>query len=311
MVGIGDDAAVLQRPTSGDLLFCSDAMVEGIHFELSTIPIFDLGYKALASCLSDIAAMNGRALSAVITLALPQTVSPREFLMEFYRGVGALAKKYAVDIVGGDLSSSRSGIFIDVALLGSVENRKTRAGALEGDLVAISGHPGLSAAGFAALQKNLAGWSEAKRAHLRPEPRFDLLPALDRHPGLVTSMIDVSDGLARELYHLSRASRIGFEIDARLLPVHAEAVGLAALLGKSTLDWAFSGGEDYELLVTVAPEHLLDLPLDFTVIGKAQKPGKGIQVIHPSGSIQNLEESGYDHFAEDTSLGSRLKSRPT
>jgi len=154
-------------------------MVEGVHFDLAFASAFDLGHKALASCLSDIAAMNGMPLYAVISLALPPSLG-EEFLREFYQGATQLARVFGVDIVGGDLSSSKNGIFVDVACIGETSEPLTRRGARPGDILAVSGFPGSAAAGLYAFQ-NLAIESRPSdlcRSHLRPMPRFDLLPAL-------------------------------------------------------------------------------------------------------------------------------------
>ncbi len=296
-LGIGDDAAILKTP-SGKMLFCSDAMVEGIHFDLAYTSAKDLGHKALASCLSDIAAMNGTPLYAVLSLALPAHHGD-EFLKEFYTGAIELARPLQVDIVGGDLSSSKNGIFIDVACVGECSHPITRRGARPGDLLAVSGFPGSAAAGLYVLQnlsKELRP-DDLCRAHLRPVPRFDLLPALASGIGTstCTSLIDVSDGLSSELHHLAKQSNVGFRIDAQKIPLAPQARALAATIPLDPLSWALNGGEDYELLATFdATKGLPDSR--WTVIGSAVSAELGVTLCRADGSSRLIEARGYRHF---------------
>ncbi|MES2965471.1 MAG: thiamine-phosphate kinase, partial [Bdellovibrionota bacterium] len=265
-VGIGDDAAVLKSPRGRSLL-CSDLMVEGVHFDLSFATAEDVGFKALAAALSDIAAMNGRPLAAVVSLALPKSRAS-DFIDGFYRGAREIAALTACDVVGGDLSSSPDRIFVDVACFGETLQPILRSGAAPGDLVAVSGHPGSSAAGLHALKSNVHVDDPLRSAHLRPKPRFDLLSAPD-FAVTCSSLIDVSDGLSSELAHLAKASRVGFEIEAAKIPLHAATIRLAG--ETRALAWALHGGEDYELLATFAPG--AKIPPGFTVIGRVTSDG--------------------------------------
>lgn len=303
-VGIGDDAALVEPPRHA-LALCSDALVEGVHFDLSFVSARDLGHKALTACLSDIAAMNARPLYALLSIALPKE-TPEEFLEEFYQGAGLLTKSLGVDIVGGDLTSSPNGIFIDVVCVGECEKKILRSGAKPGDLVAVSGTPGASAAGLAALlgQKkgalqNASLFPELISAHLRPRPRFDLLSALNSTPHLCTAMIDISDGISSELHHIARASGVGFEVWAANIPLHPQAVQLAEQTGESALDWALSGGEDYELLVTLDSDLLNKMNGSiegFTIIGRALPKDQGLQIVNSDGLRHPLPASGFNHF---------------
>ena len=297
LVGIGDDAAVVTPPV-GKMLFCSDAMVEGVHFDFHYTSARELGHKAVASVLSDIAAMNGRAKYAVVSLALPANLD-EDFVDEFYAGAGALARHCGVDIVGGDLSSSPQTVFVDVAVIGETETPALRSGAKPNDYIVVSGSPGRSAAGLLAL-KNREKTSVSKsllQAHLQPQPRFDLLKTLP--PKLVTSMIDISDGISSEILHIAARSQVGFEIDAKFFPIDAEVLKEVGSL-EQAVQLALSGGEDYELLATFDAQMFQDLGLSlsgFTVIGKITPSGEGQILIDLDGSRSTLSATGYNHFA--------------
>lgn len=297
LTGIGDDAAILEA-TERPLLFCSDVMAEGVHFDLKYTSPYDLGYKALASCLSDIAAMNGTPLYALLSLALPKNLA-NDFLEQFYRGVKAIANWSQVDIVGGDLTSSRGGIFIDVSCVGEAAHPKRRSGARVGDWIAVSGHLGASAAGLFALQQSQPGYEMLKKCHLNPLPRFDRLPALNTPIGLCTALIDISDGLSSELHHIAQSSGVGFEIEASRLPYHPEAITLAHSLDQELLPWALSGGEDYELLATLNSQIIRSpdqAPAGFTIIGRITSADHGHILIGTNGNRSSLTASGFNHF---------------
>lgn len=296
-IGIGDDAASLKLPTKKHLLFCSDAMVEGVHFDLRLASPEDIGHKALASALSDIAAMNGSALYATISLALPSDTAP-SFIDGFYRSIAALARLQKVDIVGGDLTRSPGPIFIDIACIGETSHPISRSNAKPGDWLAVSGFPGTSAAGLHALKTRSRDQIAPTliNAHLRPQPRFDLLSSLNREPDLCTSLIDISDGLSSEIHRLAKSSGVGFLLDTRKLPFRPEVLSLAAQDGIDPLQWSLGGGEDYELLATLNPASS-PLPPVFTVIGRATEAREGIHLIDRHGQRLALNETGFDHFA--------------
>ena len=292
--GIGDDAAVTAS-AKNRLLLCTDAMVEGIHFDLSYCDPTELGHKSLAATLSDIAAMNGEALYALFSLAMPRTLG-ESFIEEFYRGAQALAHRFGVDIVGGDLTASRQDLFIDVTGVGNTAHPITRAGAKPGDTVVVSGFPGTSAAGLYSLRKRGREKTPAAliQAHLLPLPRFDLLPGLS---AACHSLIDVSDGLSSELHHLARLSKVGFEIRSSALPFHEEVLKISP--PAQALEWALSGGEDYELLATLDSEwvKIHGPPKGFTVIGQVVEPEKGLMLVSDNGEARPLVASGFDHFS--------------
>jgi len=279
-LGIGDDAAVL-KPARGHALLCSDAMVEGVHFDLNYATPEDIGHKALAACLSDLAAMNGRPVGIVVSLALPQDRAAK-FLDGFYKGARAIAQSCGCDIVGGDLSSSPNEIFIDVACYGETDHPISRSGAKPGDLVAVSGTLGGSSAGFKSLSGGYDTSDSLKQKHLRPQPRFDLV-GTPEFAVACTSLIDISDGLASELSHLAEKSRVGFEIQSANIPLHDEA----------TLHDGLYGGEDYELLATFMPG--ASIPDGFTVLGRVTD--SGLTMVHADGERETLQPQGFDHFS--------------
>lgn len=289
-VGIGDDAAVLEDGS----LFCSDCLVEGVHFDLALMPIQDVAYKAVAACLSDIAAMNGRPRAVTISLAIPKEKATEKFITQFYKGVEKLQQLIAFDVAGGDLSSSPGPIFIDVAAIGTSAHPILRSGAKPGDVLAVTGHPGASAAGLFAMQN----WKTIKEisgvlmhAHATPKPRFDV----ELDPLTCHALIDISDGLASEAHHIARASQVAIELKAAKIPLHERAVALAKKTGQDALAWALYGGEDYELLGAFAPDQ--PLPQGFTAVGLVLEGPPSVTLVKPDGERETLAPRGFDHFA--------------
>ena len=303
-LSIGDDAAAFQVRRGHHLLVSTDALVEGIHFDLSYFRPEQLGWKALAVNLSDIAAMGGRPLFFTTSIALPKNTDPR-FVQRFYQGVTRLARQFRVELAGGDTCASPQGIFIDVTVLGEVKpsDMVTRSGARPGDLIYVSGELGGSAIGLELLKQSSRkrrSWASLVERHLRPVPRCRLGRYLARQ-GLATALIDLSDGLSTDLHHLCSASHVGAVIEAQEIPVVRLSPSVAACLEGHPLDYAINGGEDYELLFTV-PEPLRQ---------KVPKSQGGIP-IHPVGVITDKPHScyvrqkgttrrllprGFDHFA--------------
>jgi thiamine-monophosphate kinase len=253
IVGIGDDAAVWQPSRSARSVVTTDALVEGVHFTLDAMSARDVGYRALASNLSDIAAMGARPILATIAFG----IGPRAdetWILECYRGMAALAERAKCAIAGGDLVRAPS-ISLAIAVIGEVRasNCKTRRGMRPGDVLAVTGSLGASRAGLAVTQlPALAGHPDAAaalRAFRTPEPRL----AEGRWLGAsrnVRAMMDLSDGLATDLGRLARASGTGAVIEH--VPVAPAAAGLAAAAGVDPERWGIEGGEDFELLVAVA-----------------------------------------------------------
>lgn len=307
-VGIGDDAAVIKGTAGRDLLVCCDLMAEGVHFRTERTPPRLLGHKALAVNLSDIAAMGGVPRFAMVSIALPSSVSS-EFIDQMFEGLFELADRCSVSIVGGDTSSSQDSLFIDVSVIGECETGKavTRRGAKAGDRIYVSGTLGASALGLSLLEEGIrldegTNFREALLKHLAPEPRLSLGRALGE-AGVVTAMIDISDGLSTDLWHLLDESNCesdcGAVIHAGTIPI-AECVGRSSLRADS-LQLALNSGEEYELLFSASPEKSLEienlaqaLGIRITAIGEVVA-SKGLQ-LEVRGSLQPLAPSGYEHI---------------
>jgi len=292
-VGIGDDAAVIKTSGGKDLIACCDLMVEGIHFRTEWAPPRLLGRKALAVNLSDIAAMGAIPRFAMVSIAVPPTCSSA-FIDEVFEGIFELANIRGVVIVGGDTSTSRDSLFIDVSMIGECATGRavTRGGAKMGDTIYISGSLGASAFGLALLgDGHRIGDSkdsgdlithQAILRHLSPEPRLKLGAALGESR-LATSMIDISDGLSTDLWHLLDESDCGALIHADAIPI-AECVRSAASTtpGLDALRLALNSGEEYELLFTARPEDqqslaALSIECGITAVGKIV-PGRQLQL---------------------------------
>ncbi len=312
--GIGDDTAVLDF-AGGRLLATVDMLVEGVHFDLTFITPWQLGRKALAVNLSDIAAMGGEPLFALVSLGVGGQID-EDFVRELYTGMVAMAGAYGVQIVGGDTVRSPGGLVVDVAVLGRAVEPVTRAGARPGDLVAVTGHLGASAAGLHWLLRqkeerpgafiDAAGGDEivrtVVRAHLEPVPRVREAAALAA-TGLVTAMIDVSDGLASEANHIARESGVGMVVYADIVPIAAATREMARRLGADPLEWALAGGEDYELLLTCAPggedrlrQAMAAAGTSLTFIGEVVPAERGATLVGKDGAARPLEPAGYDHL---------------
>jgi len=290
VVGAGDDCAVLDAGVADRLLlFKTDAVVEGVHFAPGTAPE-KIGHKALGRCLSDIAAMAGTPSAALVTIGLPGKFDP-ESVEALYAGLNALARRHQVAIVGGETTTNPGGIFISVALLGWVPRGKgvLRSGAEAGDAIFVTGELGGSLAG----------------KHLDFEPRLAEARWLAEQFSL-HAMLDVSDGLAGDLRHILRASRVGAELLATSIPISRQArvAAKAGSAAKPPLLAALTDGEDFELLFTVASRDAVPLldawkqqfpGLALTCIGKI-KTGEGITIRDNQG-VRPLTAHGYEHFS--------------
>ncbi len=280
-VGIGDDAAVIQSPASPSIV-CTDQIIDGVDFAIDEHDLADIGFKAMAINLSDIAAMGAIPTSALVTLALPKQ-NATKIAGEVYEGILESAKQFDVAIAGGDLSTYDGPLAISITLLGHVPDGDPwlRSGAVEGDVVLASGSFGGSIGG----------------RHLRPTPRIELASAI-RQLATVHAAIDVSDGLSLDLDRMCASSGFGVELDVDAIPIHPDAIKLSAKTGREPFQHAWSDGEDFELLLTVAPadaERLLaaDLPAPLTAIGKIV--GRtGLWKIH-EGKYLRLSPQGYLH----------------
>jgi thiamine-monophosphate kinase len=303
-LAIGDDAALLQLPPNTQLVTTIDALVEEVHFRRDWSRPEDLGWKALAVNVSDLGAMGARPLAALISVALPPDV-PVRWVDRLYRGLGECARRYGCPLVGGDTVRAPRQIALSITALGSVPTGKAvrRAGARVGDLLCVTGVLGDSGAGLDLLQR--AGARKRRYAplyawHVRPEPPVAAGAAL-AEAGLPTAMMDLSDGLASDLRHLARASGVGATVETERLPISDAAREAGRELAIDPVRWALYGGEDYQLLFTVPPERLGEVPVVLgplgvttTVIGKITR--RGLKLASRDGSTAALRPEGFAHF---------------
>jgi thiamine-monophosphate kinase len=293
-VGVGDDAAVL-APTGGELVITSDALVEDVHFVRQPTGARDVGYKAIAVNVSDVAAMGASPRAAVCALVLPPDVETA-WVMELFGGMREACDEYALWLVGGDLSRGRD-VAVAVTVTGEVAPGKAvlRSGAHPGDHVVVTGELGGSAAGLrlsGGRTKPDAAQLALVRRHLRPTARVGEGSVLAAHGA--SAMMDVSDGLAIDLSRLARASRVGARVTIGDVPVASGA----------TLDDALGGGEDYELLATLPGDAAVDAAraelkeafgVPLAEIGRIVE-GEGLTAIEPDGTERPLTPTGWDHF---------------
>ncbi len=309
-LGPGDDAAALDLGADQLLLATCDAQVEGTHFLPSVASPEEIGYKSLAVNLSDIAAMGGEPLWALISLIAPPTLDVA-VVDGIYAGMRSLARRYNVALVGGNVASTPGPLTLDITLLGRVarERMVTRAGAQPGDRLLVTGRLGAAVAALLAFtaapeQADLPAdaLSEARRAMVTPQPRVREGMALAA-TGQVTAMLDISDGLSGDLGHICERSGVGALVELAALPVDAATRALAEALGRDPLRLALSGGDDYELLFTVRPdgvaaalEALRAVGAEATIIGEITSPEQGLRVREPNGDIRPLDARGWDHL---------------
>ncbi|HET7153513.1 MAG TPA: thiamine-phosphate kinase [Candidatus Kapabacteria bacterium] len=301
IASIGDDAAVIKSTGRSALVFTTDALVEGVHFDLRHDKPYDIGWKSIVASLSDIAAMNAKPVCAVVSIAIPKKISSA-WIFSLYKGISAAAKKYRCPIVGGDTTSSCSGIFISVALLGAADRKNItlRSSAKPGDLVCVTNDLGRAYAALKILQT-----ADHKRTppsvlllkHAHPTPQFDILKKLRKASVNIHSMIDISDGLSAELNHIAKHSGVLIEIDEDSIPIHPSVMQYARILGEDATPWALQSGEEYELLFTASPQYRKKLSSisGITLIGEVKK-GKGVLMRTRQGKRIKLSLTGYTHF---------------
>ncbi len=307
VLGIGDDAAAFKLSGDSLGLISSDLLIEGVHFDSGYTTPYQLGQKALAVNLSDIAAMGGVPRYALVSIALPKDTT-LEFVDEFYQGLNFLGEKYRTVIIGGDTSISPAGIMISLSIWGEVEPRLllSRKGAKVGDKLLVTGQLGEAAAGLALLRANQPDlYPDLTKRQLTPTPRCEEGRIIaESHQA--TSMMDISDGLASDVRQLAQESKVGAKIWLDRLPVPEAVVKAAKQLNRPVSDFAASGGEDYELLFTV-PEGKVDSMMEafirrcktpLSVIGCIEPALYGVCFLDTNGERVDLAK-GYEHFKDE------------
>lgn len=307
VLGINDDAAAFQTNPDNLMLVSTDAFVEDIHFKLDYFSFYQLGWRCLAANLSDIAAMGGQPQYVLVSLALPETINV-ENIEDFYHGMQALADHHQTIIIGGDTTASPDKLFISITIIGQVKAGKMarRSGAKVGDAIFVTGYPGLSAVGYEVL--NSAHENErfpaAVMRHLLPEPRVEEAGFLVENFS-IHAMIDISDGIASEIHHICKQSNTGALVETESVLLHKEMKFFAELIQKPAVDFAFFGGEDFELLFTAPSESADEIIHTFekrcklacTPIGEICKTELGVKMKDNHGVENELPFGGFDHFS--------------
>lgn len=311
--GIGDDAAVLDFK-SKKVVVSTDLLVEGVHFDLSYMPLKHLGYKAVAVNLSDIYAMNAKATQVTISIAVSNRF-PLEALEELYAGIQLAAKIYSVDVVGGDTTSSTTGLLISVTAIGEIleENIAYRNGAKENDLLVVSGDLGGAFLGLKVLQReksvfevnpnnqpDLDMYSYIIERQLKPEARKDIPTLLHDLEVKPTSMIDISDGLSSEIMHLCKQSNVGCNLYEDKIPLDPQVISTCEEFQLDSTMVALSGGEDYELLFTISQEDFPKIKANpnLTVIGHMTQESEGIHLVTRANTKIPLKAQGWNSMDE-------------
>ncbi len=311
--GVGDDCAVLEYKDS-EVLVSTDLLVEGIHFDLTYVPLKHLGYKSAVVNFSDIYAMNGRPQQIVVSLAISKRFTV-EHIEELYAGLRLACDLYGVDLVGGDTTTSRSGLVISITVIGSGEKDRIvyRDGARDTDLICVTGDLGsaymglqllerekVASAGRADFQPDFGGKEYLIERQLKPEARRDVIEALAKAGIVPTAMMDVSDGLSSELLHICKASHTGCRVYEDRIPIDYQTAVMAEELNMNLVTAAMNGGEDYELLFTVplhAHEEIKKIQ-GVRVIGHITRPELGCAMVTRDGNEMEIRAQGWNPLAE-------------
>ncbi len=313
LLGIGDDAAIIDTGGPEQLVVSTDMLVEGIHFDLTYTPLKHLGYKSVVVNLSDICAMNARPQQITVSIAISNRFSV-EALEEFYAGIRQACKYYGVDLVGGDTTSSNRGLIISITAIGRApaERITKRSGAKQGDILCITGSLGAAYLGLQLLEREKRIFQENPgvqpdlgqqaayllERQLKPEARTDMVDQFAKNDLIPTAMIDISDGLASEIFHLCKASNLGAIVEESGVPIHQDAELQALEFKLDPITCALSGGEDYELLFTVDPKDLDKVRFmpDIYISGEMTAASDGVKLHTKGGNIHPLKAQGWNHF---------------
>ena len=313
--GVGDDAAVLSFPADREVLMTTDLLLEGVHFDLTYVPLKHLGYKSAVVNFSDIYAMNGTPRQITVSLGLSKRFSVED-MEALYAGIRLACEEYNVDIVGGDTTSSLTGLTISITCIGDVERGQAvyRNGAHETDLVCVSGDLGAAYMGLQLLEReklalkdtqgdvqpDFAGREYLLERQLKPEARRDIIQKL-REAGIrPTAMMDISDGLSSEMLHICTQSHVGCRIYEEHIPLDYQTAVMAEELNMNVTTCALNGGEDYELLFTVpiADHEKVSQMEGVKLIGHITKPELGCALITRDGQEFELKAQGWNHLGE-------------
>ena len=310
--GVGDDAAVLDYQDK-QALVTTDLLLEGIHFDLTYVPFKHLGYKAAVVNFSDIYAMNGRPRQITVSIGVSKRFCIED-LEELYAGISLACDSYGVDLVGGDTSSSRTGLTISVTCVGEAEKDKItyRSGAKDTDLICVSGDLGAAYMGLQLLEReksvfqgetdfnpDFAGKEYLLERQLKPEARKDIVEILEESGIIPTSMIDISDGLSSDIMHIAQQSRVGCRIYEDRIPIDYQTAVMAEQFNMNLVTAALNGGEDYELLFTVPLElnEQIEQMKGVKVIGYMTKEEWGNCLVGRDGSEIMLQAQGWNTFS--------------
>ncbi|MDX1652261.1 MAG: thiamine-phosphate kinase [Brumimicrobium sp.] len=313
--GVGDDAAVIRKDDENVTLVTTDFLVEGIHFNLMYTPLKHLGYKSVVVNLSDIYAMNGKAEHITVSIAVSNRF-PKEALEELYEGIKAACDIYNVDLIGGDTTSSLSGLVISITALGSARKDDVvyRNGAKENDLIVVTGDLGAAYMGLQVLEReksvykanpniqpDLDGFDYLLERQLKPEARKDVIQFLKELDVKPTAMIDISDGLASEIFHLCKQSKLGAQIYDEKIPIDTLVSTTAIDFNIDPVTCALNGGEDYELLFSIKQADFDKIKGNphMSVIGHFTPENAGVYMIDKQGAAIKLKAQGWDSFSKD------------
>ena len=306
---VGDDAAVLEI-TDKQILVTTDLLVEGVHFDLSYMPLKHLGYKAVMVNLSDVYAMNGNATQITVSIAVSNRF-PLEALEELYEGIHLACKGYKIDLIGGDTTSSTTGLLISITAIGEVnkEDVVLRSTAKPNDLLVVTGDLGASYLGLQVLERekqvfevnpdsqpDLGNYSYLIERQLKPEARKDIIKLLKDLEVKPTAMIDISDGLSSEILHICTQSKVGCNLYEEKLPLDPQVISACEEFELNSTTIALSGGEDYELLFTISQEDFPKIKANphLTVIGHITEENAGVNLVTRANQHIQLTAQGWN-----------------
>lgn len=311
LLGMGDDAAVIDA-VDETILVSTDMLVEGIHFDLSYMPLQHLGYKAVASNVSDIAAMNGKPEQITVSIGLSNRFSI-EAVDTLYQGIKAACDDYNIDLVGGDTTSSSSGLIVSISIIGRADKKKIayRSGAKANNLICVTGDLGGAYVGLQVLEREkqvfltnpefqpeLEKYEYVVGRQLKPNARMDIVQELNKLSIQPTSMIDISDGLASELLHLSKSSGVGMKIFEDKIPINPHTYSTAIEFKLNPITCALNGGEDLELLFTIDQKEFEKIKdqSEIHFIGHCHHQSEQNVMISKEGTSVELIAQGWNHF---------------